>query len=243
MDVSRVLRGGILLVIVGLLAGVLARAADDNDRAVKLTPVQFDKEFRRSQKKTTEKYKGRSIELTGKVLRATRDFSGKPIVELEAGNPYSGLTCYTAEKEPWGTFARGQTVKVTGKFPDFPVVPSLEECTVKAVTKSPLRSVTAAALARECEADPAGTNKKMDKMTLKVTGTVASREFDAKTSFTDVVLKGTGTMQVACRLIPAEKESGAALQVGKTATVVGEFGASYEGRVHVASAVVLSGKE
>src|SRR5262249_12861603 len=79
--------------------------------------------------------------------------------------------CFTAEKEPWGTFVKGQTVKVTGKFPDFPVVPELEDCAVEAVTEANLRSVTAEALAKECEADPVAAGKKMEKPTLTGTGT------------------------------------------------------------------------
>src|SRR4051794_31415241 len=124
MNGIRLLRGSLLLSFAGLLAagaavGQTGAAGDGGgkDGTVKLTPAQFDKEFRKSQKATMTKYNGKTLELTGKVLRATRHFSGKPIVELEAGNEFAGVACYTVVKEPWGTFARGQTVKVTGKFP------------------------------------------------------------------------------------------------------------------------------
>ncbi len=240
MDVRRLLRLGALPALAGLLFGVaLARAQDPGPGPVKLTPQQFDREVRRGARKADEKYRGKTVELTGKVIRAVRHFSGKPLVELQAGNPYSGVLCFTAEKEPWGTVAPGQTVKVTGKFPDFPAVPSLEDCAVEPVTESRIRAVTAEALARECEADPRGAAKKLEKQTLRVSGTVASREPDARTGFTDVTLRCAGKTRVACRLIPAEKESGAALEVGRPATLVGQFGGAYEGQVHIDTALVL----
>jgi predicted lipoprotein len=244
MDVGRLIRTGVILAVAGLLAGAApARAADRTDGPVKLTPAEFDKEVRKGAKKASEKYKGKTIELTGKVLRVTRHSSGKPLVELEAGNANAGVLCFTAEKEPWGTFVKGQTVKVTGKFPDFPVVAELEDCAVEAVTEANLRSVTAEALAKECEADPAAAGKKMEKQTLKVSGTVVARELDAKTGFTNVTLQGAGKTRVACQLIPAEKDAGAALEVGRAATVVGQYGFTFEGQVHVNDAVVLTEKK
>jgi len=226
--------------LAGLLASVgLAQSGD----AVKVPAAQLYKEVSKSAKKANEKYKGKTIEITGKVARVTRSFTGKPEVAVEAGNEFTTVLCYTADKEPWGAFAKGQTVKVTGKFPDFPVVASLEDCKVEAVSAAPLKAVTAAALAKEAEADPVGSGKKLDKTTLKVTGTVVSQEFNAKTNFTDVVLKGTGKTNVACRLIPAEKEAAAALKAGQTATIVGQFGGAYENQVHLMTAMVLTEKK
>jgi len=217
---------------------VPAPAADDKDEALKLTPQQLDMAVRKSAKKANDLYKGKTIELTGKVIRVNRHFSGKPVVELMAANEFSGVQCFTKDKNPWATFAPGQTVKVTGKFPDFPVVAQLEECAVEAVTKSTLREATADELAREAAADPAG--KKLAKATLKVTGTVASSEFNAKTNFTTVVLKGAGKTDVECQLIPAEKDAGAALKPGQKATVVGQFGGTFENKVHLTGAVVVT---
>jgi hypothetical protein len=244
MDVERISRRSALLGIAGLLSGAaLARAADGKDEPVKLTPEQFDKEVRKGFKKANEKYKGKTIELTGKVLRVVRHFSGKPVLELDVGNPASGVTCFTTEKEPWGTFARGQTVKVTGKYPELTVVPELEDCAVEAVTENNIRSVTAEELAKECAADPTAAKKKMEGQTLKVSGTVAARELNTKTGFTDVTLKGSGKTQVVCQLIPAEKDAGAALEVGREATIAGLYDFTFEDQVHVKDAVVLTQKK
>jgi len=244
MEVGRMSRRGALLAIAGMLAGSAgAWAGDAKDEPVKLNPEEFAKEVRKGFKKANEKYKGKTIELTGKVLRVYRHFSGKPEVELDTGNPASGVDCFTIDKEPWGTFAKGQTVKVTGKYPDFTVVAQLEDCKVEAVTESNIRSVTAEDLAKECAADPTAVKKKMEGQTLKVSGTVAARELDAKTGFTNVTLKGSGKTQVTCSLIPAEKDAGAALEVGKPATIVGLYGFTFDDLVHVESAVVLTEKK
>ncbi len=239
MDVNRITRRVALLVAVALLGSAVVRAADE---PVKLTPEQFDKEVRKNAKKANETYKGKTIELTGKVLRVVRHFSGKPLLDLQANptNEASGVLCFTSEKQPWGKFAKGQTVKVTGKFPDFATVPQLDDCTVEAVTESNIRAVTAEDLARECEADPAAAGKKMKGQTLKVTGTVTASEFDAKTNSPDVTLKGTDKTRVVCRLVPAEKESAAALKVGQTVTVVGQYAFTFEGKVNVEGADVLT---
>jgi len=238
MEVRRIIRVLALLIVCVLLStAVSAQARNDT---VKLTPEQYDKEFRKGQKKTNEKYKSKTIELTGKVLHVYRHFSGKPMIDLMAANEFSGIHCFTVEKAPWASFAPGQTVKVTGKFPEYPVVPQLDDCSVEAVTPSRIRSVAAEALARECETDPVGTSKKMDKQTIKVSGTVVSREFNTKTNFTSVILKGTGKTQVECLLIPAEKEVGAALQVGQSVTMVGQFGGTFDKQVHLSDADVVT---
>jgi tRNA_anti-like len=244
MDAGRISRRRSLLVIAGLLLGIaLIRAGDARDEPVKLTPEQFDKEVRKSVKKANEKYKGKTVELTGKVLRVVRHFSGKPLIELDTGNEAAGVLCFTTEKEPWGTFAKGQTVKVTGKFPDFTAVAELDDCAVEAVTESNVLSVTAEALTKECAADPVASDKKMKGQTVKVSGTVAARELDAKTGFTNATLTGSGKTQVVCQLIPAEKEAGAALEVGKAATLVGLYGFTFEDKVNVHTAVVLTEKK
>jgi len=149
-------------------------AEDDKDAPVKLTAEEFDKEFRQNKKAAAAKYQGKKVELTGTVLRVNRHFSGKPVVELNVGNEAAGVACYTTEKEPWGTFAPGQKVKVVGTVPGFPVKAEAEECAVEAVTESPLKTAAAEALAKECAADPAGTNKAYAKQTLKVSGTITA---------------------------------------------------------------------
>src|SRR5262249_54794589 len=63
-----------------------------------------------------ERYRGRVIEITGKVGRVAKDDQG-PFVTLQAGGGGTGLRCYTSSKETRGRGSgEGCRSESVGKF-------------------------------------------------------------------------------------------------------------------------------
>jgi hypothetical protein len=216
------------------------RGRSDAGSAVQASPDQLVRDFRKNAKAANQKYKGATLEVSGTVLHVGKSIVGMGYVELRAGNDYSGLMCYTKDKQPWGKFAPGQEVKVTGKWPDFASVPSLEECTVEAVGKNPARTFSAEELVKECRADLRRANDKFRDATLTVTGVVAETKPEPASGFTRVTLKGGDEVNVFCRLLPSEKDFAAGLKPGDSLTVVGRFAAAVAGEVSLDSCLPVT---
>jgi hypothetical protein len=216
------------------------RGRSDAGPAVQATPDQLVRDFRKNAKAVNQKYKEATLEVSGTVLHVGKSVTGTGYVELRAGNDYSGLTCYTKEKQPWGQFAPGQEVKATGKWPAFAAVASLEDCTVEAVGKSPARTYSAEELANECQADLRRAGDKLRDATLTVTGVVTETKLEPASSFTQVTLKGSDKAKVLVRLLPSEKDFAAGLKAGDSLTVVGRFAYAVAGEVELDSCLPLT---
>jgi tRNA_anti-like len=215
------------------------RGRSDAGSAVQATADQLVRDFRKNAKAANQKYKGATLEVSGTVLHVGKNV-GMGYVELRAGNDYSGLMCYTKEKQPWGQFAPGQEVKVTGKWPAFAAIASLEDCTVEAVGKSPARTFSAEELAKECQADLRRAGDKLRDATLTVTGVVTETKLEPASGFTQVTLKGSDKAKVVVRLLPSEKDFAAGLKAGDSLTVVGRFAYAVAGEVELDSCLPLT---
>lgn len=111
------------------------------------------------------------------VKQAIQVFSS-PFVGLEGSKKATyGIVCETTDKQPWASFAPGQKVKVVGKYEGAISGPALKNCEVTALDPNPAVKLTAEVLAKDFETNKTEANKKYQKKTLIVSGTITSTEF------------------------------------------------------------------
>lgn len=187
-----------------------------------LTAEAFYKEYQADKGAAERKYKGKVIELTGETDGHGRNISEEAFVSLKVEKQLIGVRCFTADDQPWGKAVKGQKVKVKGKWPEFTISAALVYCVFVETGEYKGISITAAALAKEYEADRAATVKKYDHKHLVLSGEVAAKEFNSAGAAT-IQFKVDGKIKVNCSFTAFEKDATKAIKVGQKLTVVGEF--------------------
>ncbi|MDB5310380.1 MAG: hypothetical protein JWO38_4582 [Gemmataceae bacterium] len=191
----------------------------------KMTSEELQKECK-DRKAAEAKYKGKIIELSGTVEEAKAGYDGKRgIIFLSSTDPKSlgiGGMCLIDDPNPHGKFAKGQTIKVKGKFTGVAIGPTLEACTVLEKGPDTAVRITSEELAKDYTADRAATEKKCDKRTLVITGEVAViNTDDKKVEFLE--LKGDGATRIECRYGLSINTLKDKLKPGDKVTLVGEM--------------------
>src|SRR5262245_52515347 len=105
-----------------------------------------------------ERYRGRMIEITGKVGRVAKDDQG-PFVTLQAGDDDTRLRCYTISKAPGARVGRGMPIRIRGQVPADDRAP-LKDCLFMEVSPGLAVAVPAVKLAKEFAADFAAAKAK-----------------------------------------------------------------------------------
>jgi uncharacterized protein (DUF1330 family) len=205
----------------------------------RLTAEEFSKEFETNPNSAAQKYRGRVIELSGEVKSVARNFDGESVVTLKAEGQAIGVTCITADKEPWGKAVRGQKIKIKGKAISGKVI----DCVFVETGEYAGIRISATDLAREYAADREGTVKKYDTKHLVVSGEVASKNFN-EVRAANIELKTDNKVKVACSFTALEKDLTEPIRVGETIRVVGEFTLNFgvDDKVELFSCLPLSGK-
>ena len=159
------------------MATVLEPISVPSQQIFSLSSVEFSKEVKENEKSATEKYKGKVIELTGKVVGVGRNISKDAYLRLEGTKgEMLGVMVFTQEKTPWNKATPGQTVTVKGKFPEFAISASLAECQIMKVEGDRAALLTPDQLAKEYEEDKEATKKKYDEKFLILQGEIADKE-------------------------------------------------------------------
>jgi Leucine-rich repeat (LRR) protein len=202
----------------------LAKAEPD----FKLSVDQFYKEYEAGRNTAAEKYKNKVIELTGEVDGMGRNISGDAYVSIKLEKQLIGVMCFTAQAEPWAKVAKGQKVKLKGKWPEFAVTAALVNCSFTETGDYQAVALSAPELAKQYEADKVATTKKYDKRQLVITGVVEDREFNSVGAAT-FTLKGTDKVKVKCSFTAFEKDAAKKIKIGQTVKLIGEFAFNFGG--------------
>ncbi len=200
--------------------------------AFKLTAEAFYKEYADDRAAATKKYKDKVIELSGEVDGMGRNFSGEAYVTLKVEKQLIGVTCATADEQPWAKAVKGQKVKIKGKWPEFSVGAALIYCVFVETGEYKGIPITAAELAKEYAADREATVKKYDGKHLVLTGEVVAKEFNSAGA-AGMELKADGKVKVQCSFTAFEKDVTKPIKVGQKITVVGEFTLNFASRDEV----------
>ncbi|HJZ91654.1 MAG TPA: hypothetical protein VKE40_12335 [Gemmataceae bacterium] len=170
-----------------------------------------------------ERYRGRVIELTGKVGRVGKDDKG-PYVTLQAGDDDTRVRCYTIAKAPGARVGRGMPIKIRGQVPADDSAP-LRDCLLMEVSPGSAAAISAVDLSKEFADDlPAAKQEYRLGRYLVVAGEIVKRDQDSSGNL-QVSLKGTGKALVVCTIASKEEADAARarLEVGKTVQLGGEF--------------------
>jgi tRNA A37 threonylcarbamoyladenosine synthetase subunit TsaC/SUA5/YrdC len=208
--------------LIGIALTTPSASGQGKGSVTKTTPDELLKDFGKNGKVANKKYAGATLEFSGIVKEAVREFNGKPVVLIKAGPKFAVIHCYTTDKQPWTKFTPGQEVKIVGKYPDSPVTLQLIECTVEPITKSTLITVTAEQITKEAQGGFKALGAKYTDKIVMISGKVVEKKFVEASGFTHVKLKGTAGYTVECRLPMVEKETAAAWKVDQLVTVVGK---------------------
>ncbi len=173
-------------------------------------------------------FDGKVIELSGTVDDASRNAGGEAFVSLNVEGQLLGVMCFTADAQPWASFARGQKVRLKGRWAESVLAPRLLYCVFIETGKYAAVRIPATDLAKEYAADPEATVKKYDKKHMVITGEVASKnvnEFKA----VGLVLKTGNKITVECGFTAFDNDVSGQYEVGQTVTVFGDFSLNFGG--------------
>ncbi|MCI0704703.1 MAG: OB-fold putative lipoprotein [Planctomycetia bacterium] len=184
-------------------------------------------------KKDTE-YKGKMVEVTGKVQHFEMGPGSGAAVSLgdvdTSGKLVSGVVhARLLEFEPWNRLTYDQTVTIRGKCLSVGGYAEVTDCVILNEGPSPVIAITAEELAKEYKQDKKGTDAKyytrvgnvLIGKSLAISGEIVSWQ-DSKTP--QVTLKGADGVKVQCYLAPGF--SGFLLSeapVGAKVTVIAQY--------------------
>lgn len=226
-------RAAILVVafcLVGLLStGCSGGGGDGPDLSSKqpdftLTSVALSEEVKKNDTAATEKYKGKVIEITGKVVGAGKNASKDPFLRLEgAKGDIMGVMVFTQDKAPWGKATPGQTVTIKGNWPEIAFGASLINGHIVKVEGEKAPTLTAAELAKEYEGNREETTKKYDEKFLILKGEIESKEANEAGAVTLIFKTPESKVKVKCSFTAFDKEETEKLNEGQTVTVLGQY--------------------
>lgn len=189
-----------------------------------LSSVEFSAEYKSDNKAARAKYKGKMIELTGKVVGVGRNAGKEEFLTLEATKgSFLQVICFTRINDAWLKASPGQTVKLRGYWPPIVVTAALVKCQILEVQGESCPRLSAEQLAKEFDADSSATAEKYKKFShLILDGEVASKEVN-KVGAAEVFLKHGGKCRISCIFTAFEKDLTQPLEAGQQITVIGEF--------------------
>jgi hypothetical protein len=185
---------------------------------------QFVAEFKKDSKAAHQKYKGKTIELLGRVVSVDTNLSGDPVVMLE-GEPKKSdwAACITAERYPAKKLAPGQSVSIKGRGHDWFPGPNLLDCEILRVEGPKPQAFTADELAAEVGKDVEAAKKKYEDKWMLLSGEVAEVKF-REGGAADAVLKTKSKgPRVEAVFMLMDKKSAAALKAARRIEVLGRF--------------------
>lgn len=189
-----------------------------------LSSVEFSAEYKRDNKAARAKYKGKMIELTGKVVGVGRNAGKEEFLTLEATKgSFLQVICFTRINDAWLKASPGQTVKLRGYWPPIVVTAALVKCQILEVKGERCPRLTVEQLAKELDADSSATAEKYKKFShLILDGEVASKKVN-KVGAAEVFLKHGGKCKISCIFTAFEKDLTKPLKAGQKITVIGQF--------------------
>lgn len=191
-----------------------------------VTAADLTKEFKDNEVAANNKYKGKVVEVTGKVKRVTDTGGFSDItVELDGAN-FTSVECNFDDslRSSVANLTVGSTVTIRGRCDGLSFNLSLDDCIVMpgGPTKTPTANtpivVTADALAKEFRDDPKAANAKYNGKLVELTGTSA-----AVTTNPDgqTIINMNPNAAFGCSVVVADVPAAKKLKPGATVTVRG----------------------
>jgi hypothetical protein len=208
-----------------------------------LSSKDLDGEYQKDGGAADAKYKGKQIEVTGKLKQFRRLPSGSISVFLEGTT--SDVQCFTEDKEPWRKVLTGQTVTLRGAWPEKMFGLTLVDCRIITVTGDPPPTLTANELAKEYGSDKSGTDRKYrDDHRILLTGEIGAIEPRADKSARVFVKTDVSGVKVRCDFGESQSDQAelARLRVGQTIKILGIYRSWEDQEVGVYFPMVLESK-
>jgi hypothetical protein len=109
-----------------------------NNEIIKVTPKEIDDAFKNNQINAEQKYKGKSVSITGKVYDIDSD-NGKPVLGLvNTDNKYditvANVRCYfsnTNQNSKIAKLSKGQTITIKGTVDGYGLSVITDNCTLE----------------------------------------------------------------------------------------------------------------
>lgn len=207
-----------------------------------MTVDAYIAEHRQNPEAAFRKYKGSTVELTGKVSAIGYGRDYLPTVTLQATMPAGAVFCMTAEKEPWAKVAPGQRVKIRGKAVDLGMTCGLVEAVFVDVPPSAAIRISATELTKEFEDNKQQADEKYKDRCLIVAGEILEAQKQGEQLL--VRLKGHGKMSVRCLLLIAYIERTQSLESLKPGAKLRIFGHYYDNNdeeVNLTAPLIVTG--
>lgn len=204
---------------------VAGLGADDTKDAavVQVEPEAFAAEVKKDEKAAAQKYKGKTIEMSGRVAGVARGFGGDVFISLPSETAgILGVSCFLKDKNVFGKVVKGQEVTVRGRYPEFQIGTQIAGCVVVQKGPNPALTYTAEQMAREWATDKAAAVKKWRDKPIIVSGEVVDTK-DHDVGTTSVFLRAGDGKRVDCGFTAFEKDLAGKYKKGEKATIVGEF--------------------
>ncbi len=195
--------------------------------AIAVSATALDKEYDDNVVSADGKYKGKVLEVTGKVVRVAKEQFGRLTVELDAAEGGSSVDCEFQEssRDQLLGLVVGQTVTIRGmcrgKVADSV---TLEKCTVVKKAESPPSSVVAVTvddLNKDYSKDPVSADTKYKGKVIEVSGKVVKVTKLPRGGGTIELGGATGSASVDCFFEESDGGQLAKLAAGQKATIRG----------------------
>ena len=195
--------------------------------AIAVSATALDKEYDDNVVSADGKYKGKVLEVTGKVVRVAKEQFGRLTVELDAAEGNSSVDCEFSEssRDQLVGLAPGQTITIRGmcqgKVADSV---TLEKCTVAKKTETTPSSVVAVTvddLNKDYSKDPVSADTKYKGKVIEVSGKVIKVTKLPRGGSTVELAGAAGSASVDCSFEESAAGKLGKLAAGQKATIRG----------------------
>ena len=199
----------------------------DHNSPITLTVAEFEAAYKQDPSAAREKYRDRTVELTGVVTRAGIGTRKQQYLTLG-----EKTGCRTLEPMPWTKAAPGQTVKVRGKGPEKTPGPQLVDCEILEVSGNGPPSFTPEQFAKECAADLKAAQAKYKDKFVQINGEIDEIKFnDIKQG--KVTFKSAGNPRIRIDFEPYHEATLRPLMKGQAFKAYGQFNPTFTGEEQI----------
>lgn len=116
----------------GAAAGSVPKTKTDKSSLLKMSAAEIIRAYESNEVAADQKYKGRTVEVTGVVGDISKDFMGEPFMTLGTGKQFEipSCQCYFVKEDhsKLGTLRKGQTVTIRGTVDGLMMNVQLKNC-------------------------------------------------------------------------------------------------------------------
>jgi hypothetical protein len=108
--------------------------ASDDEKPISVSAKEYDKKYQDNEVAADNLYKGKKIEITGKIESISKDIADDVYISLAgAGDDVSmGIQCHLSDPAKAADLKKGQSVTIVGTGDGMVVtIPQLKDCSIK----------------------------------------------------------------------------------------------------------------